>query len=294
MEQFTLFINLLLDGLATGCLYALAGIGFSLLWWLADIVHLAHGGVIIASGYAGYLVLTKFGAPLWMALAASILTAVMLGMLIDRLAYRRLAKRGSGEMGMLTVSLGLLICLEYGVTLIFGPEGVQADPGPARIPLFPSSGVLLDGYTLSVVAGTAAVFAGLAFLMRYSQLGINMRAVAENPSLAHSLGIKTLQVTTAASALAAAAGAPAALVYLYSRGLTPHDAIHIVLMGAIVAIFGGRGSIAGALIAALLIGIAESVMVWFFAAGWREVMTFGLLYLLLLVRPEGLLGASSR
>jgi branched-chain amino acid transport system permease protein len=138
------------------------------------------------------------------------------------------------------------------------------------------------------------VFGGLTLVMRRTQLGKNMRAVAENPSLAHSLGIRTVWVTTAASAIAAAVGAPAALVYLYNRGVTPHDAIHIVLMGAIVAIFGGRGSIAGALIAALLIGTAESVMVWFFDAGWREVMTFGLLYVVLLVRPDGLLGTPSR
>lgn len=294
MEQLTLFVNLLIDGIGTGCLYALAGIGFSLLWWLADIVHLAHGGVIIVAGYAGYLVLAKLGAPLWVALLAAMLAAVVLGVLIDRLAYRRLSQRGSGEMGMLTASLGLLICLEYAVTVAFGPEGVQADAGSARAPFFPASGVLLDTYTLLVVGVTAAIFGGLTVLMRSTQLGRDMRAVAENPSLAHALGIRTLQVTTAASALAAAAGAPAALVYLYNRGVNPHDAVHIVLMGAIVAIFGGRGSIAGALIAALVIGVAESVMVWFFAAGWREVMTFGLLYILLLVRPQGLLGAQTR
>lgn len=294
MEKFVLLLNLLIDGLGTGCLYALAGVGFSLLWWLADIVHLAHGGVIIVAGYAGYLAMAKLGAPVWVAVAVAIAAAVALGLLIERLAYRPLARRGSGEMGMLTASLGILICLEYAVTAFFGPEGVQADPGAARAPLFPGSGVLLDPYTVVVVGGTAVMFAALVALMRYSQLGKNMRAVAENPSLAHSLGINTLRVTMAGSAIAAAAGAPAALVYLYSRGVTPHDAIHIVLMGAIVAIFGGRGSIPGALIAALVIGVAESVMVWFFAAGWREVMTFGLLYVLLLVRPEGLLGARGR
>lgn len=294
MEQVALFLNLLIDGLSTGCLYALAGIGFSLLWWLADIVHLAHGGVIIVAGYAGYFAVTRLGAPVVVALGISVVVAVVLGILIDRLAYQRLARRGSGEMGMLTVSLGLLICLEYAVTVAFGPEGVQADPGAARTPFFPESGILLDSYTLAVTIGTALVFAALTYLMRATQLGKNMRAVAENPSLAHALGIRTLQVTTAASALAAAAGAPAAMVYLYSRGVTPHDAIHIVLMGAIVAIFGGRGSVAGALIAALILGVAESVMVWFFDAGWREVMTFGLLYVLLLVRPEGLLGVKAR
>jgi branched-chain amino acid transport system permease protein len=294
MEQFSLLSNLLIDGFATGCLYALVGVGFSLLWWLADVVHLAHGGVIIAAGYAGYFVLTKAGAPLWAALLAAVATAVVLGVLIDRFGYQRLARRGTGEMGMLTASLGLLICLEYGLTLIFGPEGVQAEAGSARTPLVAGSAVLVDLYTIAVVGCTAFVFAVLALTMRRTQLGKNMRAVAENPSLARSLGISTSRITTAASVLAAAAGAPAALVYLFNRGVQPHDAIHIVLIGAIVAIFGGRGSIAGALMAALIIGVAESVMVWFFDAGWREVMTFGLLYVLLLVRPQGLLGAPGR
>jgi branched-chain amino acid transport system permease protein len=293
MDRFILFVNLLIDGVATGCLYALVGVGFSLLWWLADVVHLAHGGVIIAAGYAGFLVV-KAGYPLWAGLVAAITAAVVLGVLIDRLAYRRLARRGSGEMGMLTASLGLLICLEYAVTLAFGPEGVQADPGAARVPFFPATGVMLDGYTIGVIACTAAVFGALIFLMTSTQIGKNMRAVAENAPLARTLGIDPGKVIMVASAVAAAAGAPAALVYLYSRGVQPSDAIHIVLIGAIVAIFGGRGSMPGALIAALVIGMAESVMVWFFDAGWREVMTFVLLYLLLLVRPQGLLGAPSR
>src|SRR4051812_1140945 len=99
MERLTLFVNLLIDGVATGCLYALVGVGFSLLWWLADIVHLAHGGVIIAAGYAGYMVV-KAGGPLWAGLLAAVGVAVVLGVLIDRFAYQRLARRGSGEMGM--------------------------------------------------------------------------------------------------------------------------------------------------------------------------------------------------
>jgi len=294
MEKLTLFVNLLTDGIGTGCLYALVAIGFSLLWWLADVVHLAHGGVIIAAGYAGYLVLARLGLGLPVALLAAICVAVALGVLIDRLGYQKLAKRGSGEMGMLTASLGILICLEYGLTLAFGPEGVNVDAGSYRVPLIPGSGMVFDSYTVLVIVVAVLVVGGLMALMRSTQLGKNMRAVAENRQLARTLGINIPGVTLAARALAAAVGAPAALVFLYNRGIQPHDAIHIVLIGAIVAIFGGRGSIPGALLAGLVIGLAESVMVWFFDAGWREVVTFGLLYTLLLLRPQGLFGTPAR
>lgn len=292
MEKLILFINLLTDGITTGSLYALVAIGFSLLWWLVDVVHLAHGGVVIAAGYAGYIVVAYAGLPVWAGVIFAIVVAVILGLLIDRLAYQKLLARGSGEMGMLTVSLGILICLEYALTLAFGPEGVMLDAGALRLPLLMETGLVFDSYSIIVIASVIVIFAGLAIFMRRSRMGKSMRAVAENADLAKVLGISTVKVTLFASALSAALGAPAAMVYLFNRGVQPHDAMHIVLMAAIVAIIGGRGSIVGALIGGLLIGVAESVMVWFFAAGWREVMTFGLLYVLLLVRPQGLFGSA--
>ena len=94
------------------------------------------------------------------------------------------------------------------------------------------------------------------------------------------------------AALSAALVAPASFVYLHDRGLEPHDAMHIVIMASIVAIVGGRGSLSGAVVAGLIVGVAESIMVWFFAAGWREIMTFALLYIVLLFKPEGLFGES--
>jgi branched-chain amino acid transport system permease protein len=292
MEQFILLLNLLTDGISTGCLYALVAIGFSLLWWLVDIVHLAHGGVVIAAGYAGYYVIADAGWPIGAGVAFAIGVAIILGVLIDRLAYQKLLRKGSGEMGMLTVSLGLLICIEYILTIAFGPEGVTLDASNMRNALLSESGLILDGYTVIVVGSVILIFSALMVFMRSSQTGKRMRAVAENADLAKVLGISTVKVTLFASALSAALGAPAAMVYLFNRGVQPHDAMHVVLMAAIVAIFGGRGSIGGALLGGLIIGVAESVMVWFFAAGWREVMTFGLLYVLLLVRPQGLLGSA--
>lgn len=290
MDQSTLLVNLLTDGITTGALYALVAIGFSLLWWLGGIIHLAHGGVIIAAGYAGYVAVATWGLPVWLSLLLAVGVAMVLGLVIQHFAYHKMLERGAGEMGMLTISLGILICLEYIITLIFGPEGVMLDAFALRAPIFPASGYILDSFSLMVVGSVLLIFLALFLFIEYAETGKRMRAVAENVDLSRTLGISAVKITMVVASIAAALAAPASFVYLYSRGLEPYEVIHIVLMAAIVAIIGGRGSLPGALLAGMIVGVAESIMVWFFSAGWREFMTFTLLYVVLLFRPWGLFG----
>jgi branched-chain amino acid transport system permease protein len=292
MDSASLLLNLALEGIATGSIYALVAIGFSLLWWLADLVHLAHGGVMLASGYAMFYVLTKLGWPIWAAFMAGVAAAIVLGLLVDHLIYAPMLARGSSEMALLTASLGALIVLEYALTIAFGPEGVTLDAGELRVP-FSTALLAVDRYAVIAVGGTLALFAGVAAFMRYSATGKAMRAVAENRELARVLGMDTLAILRRATMLSAALVAPAAILLLHSTGVAPTEALHIVLVAAVIAILGGRGSIAGALVGGLLIGLAESVMQWQFAAGWRQVIAFTFLYVLLLVRPQGLFGAKA-
>ena len=292
MNQTTLLLNLLTDGVTTGALYALVAIGFSLLWWLSDLIHLAHGAVVIAAGYAGYTAIAVLGLPFWVGIFLAALLAIVLGMLIQQFAYQNMIKKGAGEMGLLTISLGVLISLEYIIVLIYGPEGVRLDAFALRAPIFPGSGYILDAFSLIVIGSVLVIFVALHYFIKYSDTGKRMRAVAANVELAQVLGISTWKVTMIVAALSAALVAPASFVYLHDRGLEPHDAMHIVIMASIVAIVGGRGSLSGAVVAGLIVGVAESIMVWFFAAGWREIMTFALLYIVLLFKPEGLFGES--
>lgn len=292
MDNAQLLLNLALEGIATGSIYALVAIGFSLLWWLGDLVHLAHGGVLLASGYAMFYVLSALGGPIWIAFPAGIAAAIVLGLALDRLMYLPMLARGSSEMALLTASLGALIVFEYALTLLFGPEGVTLDAGDLRTPLTPDL-LAVDRYAVIAVGGTLALFAGVMLFMRTTATGKAMRAVAENRELARVLGMDTRAVYRRASMLAAALVAPASILLLYSTGITPHESLHIVLVAAVIAILGGRGSILGALVGGLFIGLAESVMQWQFAAGWRQVVTFSVLYVLLLIRPQGLFGANA-
>lgn len=289
----SLLVNLVIEGIATGSIYALVAVGFSILWWLADIVHLAHGGVMLGAGYVMFYTLSVLGWPLWVALAAGLIGAVVLGLAVDALLYQPMRSRGSSEMALLTASLGALIVLQYGLTILFGPEGVTLDAGQLRTPLLPEGLPAIDRYSVLVVGTTLAVFLAVAGIVRHTATGKAMRAVAENRELARVLGMSVLAIQRKATVLAAALVVPAGILLLHNAGITPHDALHVVLVASVIAILGGRGSIAGALVGGLLIGIAESVMQWKFAAGWRQFVTFGILYVLLLVRPQGLFGHKS-
>lgn len=290
MSMNSLLTALFLDGLSTGAIYALIAVGFSLLWWLVDLVHLAHGGVMLVVGYAIFYATQQTGLPLPAAVMIGISVGVLSGLALDRLVYHPMRARGSNEQALLTASLGALIAIEYALTLAFGPEGVAIDAGDLREPLFAGTSVALDRYAAVTFAITLGVFASLAVMLRYTNVGRAMRAVAENEELAHVVGLPTQRVQLVATLIAGALVTPAAVLMLLSNGVTPSESLHVVLVAATIAVIGGRGSIVGALLGGLLVGTAESVVQWQFSAGWRLLVTFGFLYLLLLWRPQGLFG----
>jgi branched-chain amino acid transport system permease protein len=293
MTDSALLLNLVIDGLTLGCIYSLLAVGFSLLWWIEGIVHIAHGAVMLAGGFALYCVLHLAGWPVPLALIAGMLGAAVTGLIAETCIYQPLLRRGTDEMGLLTASLGSLIVVEYALTILFGPEGVTLDAGELRTPVMRGLPTVLDRFSTIILVTTGLIFLLLTATLKRTTLGREMRAVAANTELAHILGINTRVVYLATAAIAAALSLPPAGFLLFSTGLVPPDALHVVLVAAVVAIIGGRGSLLGALVAGLLIGLAESAMTWHFAAGWRQLVTFVFLYVLLLVRPQGLFGEPS-
>lgn len=289
MDTTMLLLNLVVDGVTLGCVYALLAVGFSLLWWIAGIMHVAHGAVMLAGGFAVYASFAIAGTGLPLSLVAGGVVAIGLGVAFETFLYRPLHRRRTDEMGILTASLGALIFVEYVATIVFGPDGAALDAGALRSPLFGSS-ILIDGFSVMIVGVTFGLFLCLGVILTRTRIGREMRAMASNADLAVVLGVNTSAVNAAAAAIAAALCLPAAAFLLFNTGLVPTEALHIVLVASVVAILGGRGSIVGALIAGLIIGIAESAMTWRFSAGWRQLITFSLLYVLLLFRPQGIFG----
>jgi branched-chain amino acid transport system permease protein len=293
VSSTSLLLNLVVDGFVQGCIYAMLAAGFSLLWWVSGIVHLAHGGVMLAGGFALYVMLATFGVPFLPSLVVSAACGVATGLAIDTAVYQPLLRRHTDEMGLLTASLGILIVLEYGLTIAFGPEGATLDPDGLRSPLFAGFLPVLDRFSALILLTTGLIFGALHLVMTRTSTGRSLRAVADNPDLARVIGVDTASVYRWVAAFAAILSLPAATFLLFSTGLAPNEALHIVLVSAVVAIIGGRGSMSGALVAGIAIGVAESATTWQLSTGWRQLVTFALLYGLLLVRPQGLFGKAA-
>lgn len=195
MTTSSLLLNLLIEGVVQGSIYALIAAGFSLLWWVSGIVHLAHGGVMLAGGLIVYLFFALAGLPFAVAMAAGCLMAVTLGLAINSTIYAPLLRRGTDEMGLLTASLGVLIVIEYVLTIAFGPEGATLDADRFRYPVFPGKLPVFDYFSCLVLVGTGATFVTLHLIMTRTPMGRRLRALATNPELAKAIGIRTSLAT---------------------------------------------------------------------------------------------------
>lgn len=293
MTTSSLLLNLFVEGCVQGSVYALLAIGFSLLWWVSGVVHLAHGGVTLAGGLLLYLLFDAWGVPFVLAVPLTIVGVVSIGLAVTETVYAPLIRHGTDEMGLLTASLGVLIVMEYVLTIGFGPEGVTLEADVLRHSVIPGKLPVFDSFAAVLLVGTAVAFMLLHFAMTRTAVGRRLRAVAANPQLARSIGIQTSLVGRQVAAIAAFLALPAAAALLFSTGLAPSEALHLVLVSAVTAIVGGRGSLLGAWLAGIVMGIAESVTAWQFSTGWRQLVTFALLYAILLARPQGLFGKSA-
>lgn len=283
--------RLLLEGLTTGSRYAIVAMGFSLIWWVTATVHVAHGGVVLVTAYALYFLVKVAHVRFLLAVPAAAVVAVALGLLVEYALYKPLRRKGSGEMTVLTASLGGLIILENVLSIVAGQDIRLLESDFLRETQFSVAGVGVDYYASITLATTAGLFALVIALMAKTRVGKGMRALAANDELARVVGLDVERLKTLCVVVGSALIVPAAALIVYDTGVVPDLGMHTVLVAAVVTIFGGMGSVAAALVGGLVIGLAESLMVWRFTAGWQDVVTFVILYFVLLLRPQGLFGA---
>jgi branched-chain amino acid transport system permease protein len=279
----------LVNGVVLGATYALIAIGYTLIFGILRVLHLAHGEVFVAGALAGVAVTAASGGSLALALAASVAAAVGAGILVERVALRPL--RAAGHLAPILSTLGVAVIVQDLAVKAFGGEPIGF-PEFAQPRVYKLGPLTVSGTHLAILAITALLVAGLHLLLRRTRLGRALRATAESPTLAALLGIRTRQVAfctiVVASALAGAAGL---LVGLATNVVLPSAGFEVTLKGLVVMLFGGVGSVAGALAGGIILGLAEVLSVAYLASSYRDAFAFLLLIAVLLVRPRGLFGA---
>lgn len=286
------FLTALLNGLSSGGTYAIIALGYTMVYGIAKMLNFAHGDIIMAGGYTMFVTLSLMGNPL-LAIIAAILFCVILGVTIEKLAYKPL--RGAASLAVLITAIGMSYLLQSLAQIIFGSS-------PKMLTALKIDGALtlgafrIDYSTLLTLGITVAVMVGLTLFIKLSKTGRAMVAVSEDRDAALLMGINTNRIITITFAIGSALAAIAAYLMLCKA---PSLSNTLGAMPGIkaftAAVIGGIGSIPGAMIGGILLGIIESLCTSVPAlAPFVDAIEFSLLIILLMVRPTGILGAKRR
>ncbi len=288
-----MFWQQLVNALWLGSVYALFALGYTLVFGVLDILNLAHGAVFMWGAFFGLLAVTKLNMPIWAALLVAMLGAGMLGIVLDRVAFRPLRKRNAPQLAAIISSIGASTIL---VSLAQGAFGAQVsrfpfDTLPAQV--FTAGPVRITLVQIIVFAVSLVLMVALLLFMRRSRSGKAMRAVAYSGRISSLLGIDVdrIIVTTffVSSALAGASGVFLGLAF---SAISPFMGAPVELKGLAVIILGGLGNVPGAILAGFLLATTEVFGVAYVSSDFRDAIAFTVLILVLLIRPSGLLGTA--
>ena len=282
------FIKTLISGLGLGSIYALIALGYTMVYGIAKMLNFAHGDVIMVGAYAGIVAFTSVGLPPVLTVFASVLACTLLGITIEHFAYKPL--RGASSLSVLITAIGMSYLLQNLALMVFGSQQ-KAYPQYISLGQVRLGDIEIDGITLLTLGVTACIMIGMSLFINRTKLGKAMRAVAEDRGAAELMGIsvdRTIAVTFAiGSALAAVASMCYGLTYVYIK---PTTGAMPGIKAFTAAVFGGIGSIPGAMLGGIALGVIEQMAKTYISPLWADAIVFAVLVLVLVVRPTGLLG----
>ena len=285
----TIFLASFGFGLVTASVLAIAAIGFTLQFGVTDVLNLAYGAVMIAGAFIAYVINSR-GVSVWIGLAVAVVACSAGSVLLNAGVYAPFQRRGTSPITMVIVSLGMTLIIEFGVQAIAG--GTSVSYTMSQGPSVRAGGLVLSTVQLVVIGLSLLVMLGTHVLLRYTRLGKAMRATAANKSLARNCGIRTGRVITVTWALTGALCGLAGVVFAMDAGSFDATATDLFLVLILAAVFlGGPGQAYGAMLGAVVIGLATEISAAYITADYKYVIAFVALLVMLGVRPTGLLGA---
>jgi len=283
-----LLAQLFVNGLVNGSHYALLALGFGLIFGTTRVTHFAFGPVYALSAYGCWFIASALAAPLWLAMLGGVLTGALAGVFAYLVVYRPFERKGSTSLVILIASLGFFIVLENLIGVVFGTDTKVVPAPPSGIFLW--GPLVVTGVQLVQIAALILVGSALGLYLTRTRMGKAVLAMTDNPEMARVIGIDTLRVSLIAFALGSAIAAVPAGLILIKDGATPHMGFLAVFMAFVAVVVGGVGSLKGAVIGGLVLGLIESTGMIRIPTEWQSSVAFVVLFIVLLVRPRGLFG----
>jgi len=282
-------LQVAVNGLVNGAIFALIAVSLTLIFSILRVPHFGLGGVLVWGAFVAHLTVTRLGWNFWVALGAAALSMAVVGVIVERLAFRRL--QGASEDSMFVAAIGVLIVLENAAFLIFG-DATQSIPVPAALRTVYTFGgvVYLPATRLLIFAVAGLAYLGLHLYVKKTRTGKAMRAVAQDRMAARLLGVPIARVAAITfalgSGLAGLAGAivGAAFTFNFETGTLA------ILRAFVVVVLGGLGSVAGTIVGGVILGVVDSVTQTYVTSQFKQLVGFSVLIVVLVLRPSGLFG----
>ena len=284
------FLSYLINGIRLGSIYAIIALGYTMVYGIARMLNFAHGDIIMVGGFVVFTIVSTLGLSPWLGLLVAVAICTVLGIVIEKVAYCPL--RGASSLAVLITAIGVSYLLQNVALLIFGSNARQFTSIINLPNLKLADGRLtISAVTIVTIITCIVIMVGLTAFINKTKIGQAMLAVSEDTGAATLMGInvnKTISITFAiGSALAAIAGALLCSAY---PSLTPYTGSMPGIKAFVAAVFGGIGSIPGALIGGVILGVIENLTKAYISSQLSDAVVFSVLIIVLLVRPTGILG----
>ena len=286
-----LFIKQLINGVQIGGIYALVALGYTMVYGIIRLINFAHGDFIMVGGYVAVFsipVLLSAGLPAWLCILLAVLACMVIGVTTEKIAYKPL--RNAASLSALITAIAVSLFLQNVALLLFGssPRPVSGifNAGPVTIGSVQISGIALITIVVSVI-----IMIGLQLFIKGTRMGKAMRAVSEDKQAAILMGINTNRTISITFAIGSGLAAMAAVMYCSAYPqVQPYMGSMLGLKAFIAAVLGGIGSIPGAMLGGILLGIIETFSKAYLSTQFSDAIVFSVLIIILLVKPAGLLG----
>lgn len=286
------FLQQLINGISLGSIYALIALGYTMIYGIIKLINFAHGDIYMLGAYFGFVATTILKWSFLPSLIFAMLAAALAGIIIERVAYRPM--RNAPRIAILITAIGVSFFLEYSMILIATPQP-RTFPAVFEATIYHFGGLIINNQQILILASALILMAALTYIVNKTKVGKAMRAVSFDTDAARLMGInidRIISMTFAlGSALAAAAGV---LVGIYYNSIDPLMGMMPGMKAFVAAVLGGIGIIPGAVLGGLIMGVVEAMVSGFFSSTFRDAAAFGILILILLYKPAGLLGKNIR
>ena len=282
------FIEQLINGLRTGSIYALIAIGYTMVYGIAKMINFAHGDIIMVGAYALYFSISVLGLPVPVALVITVIVCAVLGVVIEKVAYKPL--RSAPPLAVLITAIGMSFFLQSASLLIFGSTPIPFQSVIPNVNINVGT-VVISSITVVTLIVTAIAMILLTLFVNKTKMGSAMRAVSEDKGAAELMGIDVNSTISLTFAIGSALAAVAGVLYICQyQSMKPTLGALPGIKAFVAAVLGGIGSIPGAMLGVILLGLIESVSKAYISTELADAIVFGVLIVVLLFRPSGLLG----